>query len=358
MPWSHHDRLENTLIAYFEQMLADDEGDESPRVNAADEIAQAQPHLSSAQDAILSELDVLQEQASLEEQEYFEPQRQPQEEPALEQRHFADPPSLASLLEAVPQSEVETQTLTKEKEEVAVAQKVEEKTEAVKQEELEVQEEQKVLEQTQTKVQEIAEALPQTEVKEEASELKEDEAAKETLKTAEVKTQEAVPADAPDEDWRALELGDEFQTLFFVAGGVRYAVPLISLGSIFECPKLTRIFSQASWHLGITDIRGEKVSVVDTMQFVNPQAGERSEPYPYIITLGQSRWALTCDVLEGNRTISKDAVKWRQTGGGRPWLAGIVKSERCALIYVDEMIKLLDAGFNESSFNQIAQEDI
>lgn len=352
MSLSHHDRLENTLIAYFQQMLSDEDADPLAGESGVEELPQTEPHLSSAQDAILSELKVLQEQASRQDQEYLKPQRQPQEESAAEPRHFTEPPSLATLLEAVPQTEVETQTATEVKEEV------EEKTEVAQETEVKVAEETKVEEKTETAVEEKTE----TKVEEKAEVATKTEAAEqtvqETVKTAVVETQEAVPAAPLEGGWHSLDLGDEFQTLFFVAGGVRYAVPLISLGSIFECPKLTRIFSQASWHLGITDIRGQKVSVVDTMQFVNPQAGAREEPYPYIITLGQSRWALTCDVLEGNRTISKDAVKWRQTGGGRPWLAGIVKSERCALIYVDEMIKLLDAGFKESSFNQIAQEDI
>lgn len=131
------------------------------------------------------------------------------------------------------------------------------------------------------------------------------------------------------------------------------AVPLVDLGGIFEYDKLTTLFGKPQWYLGMTDIRGQKINVADTLKWVSPDAAVREDNYPYIISQGGSTWALGCDVLEGNRTISRDAVKWRQTPGSRPWLAGIVKDERCALLYVKALIALFNKGMGQS---EIAQE--
>lgn len=71
--------------------------------------------------------------------------------------------------------------------------------------------------------------------------------------------------------WRNLDTLKEFQTLFFVAQGVRFAVPLVDLGGIFEYDKITPLFGQPKWYLGVTDIRGQKINVVDTLKWGQPR---------------------------------------------------------------------------------------
>ena len=94
--------------------------------------------------------------------------------------------------------------------------------------------------------------------------------------------------------------------------------------------------------MGMTDIRGNKINIVDTFRFVKPDVGESPDKYDYIIKLGQSNWSLGCDVLEGNRTLTKEQVKWRVNVGNRPYLAGIVKDDKCALLHVDALIALFN----------------
>ncbi len=143
--------------------------------------------------------------------------------------------------------------------------------------------------------------------------------------------------------WKNIDLPDEFQALFFLVKGVRFAVPLVELGGIFQTPKLTSLFGKPVWYKGMADIRGRKMNVVDTLRWVKPDVTFESD-YAYLIMLGKSLWSIGCDTLEGNRVIRRDSVNWRTQAGTRPWLAGIVKKEMCALIHVKAMIAMFERG--------------
>ena len=147
------------------------------------------------------------------------------------------------------------------------------------------------------------------------------------------------------EEWHNIELPKEFQALFFLVKGIRFAVPLVNLGGIFQSEKITPLFGKPKWFMGIADIRGKKMNVVDTLKWVKSDAPD-SENYEYKIALDNTLWSIGCDELEGNRILSNDSVTWRQHSGNRPWLAGIVKKEMCALLHVEELIKMCEKGVN------------
>lgn len=146
-------------------------------------------------------------------------------------------------------------------------------------------------------------------------------------------------------EWKNIEMPNEFQALFFLVKGIRFAVPLINLGGIFQCEKITPLFGKPNWFMGIADIRGKKMNVVDTLRWVKADA-PKSDIYDYMIVLDKTLWSVGCDVLEGNRILSKEQVTWRETAGNRPWLAGIVKKEMCALLHVEALIKMFENGVN------------
>lgn len=152
-------------------------------------------------------------------------------------------------------------------------------------------------------------------------------------------------------EWENIEMPSEFQALFFLVKGIRFAVPLVNLGGIFQCEKITPLFGKPKWFMGIADIRGKKMNVVDTLKWVKSDA-PASDKYEYMIALDKTLWSIGCDELEGNRILSKDSVTWRQTAGNRPWLAGIVKKEMCALLHVDALIKMFENGVNLKDLEQ------
>ncbi|SFS37617.1 purine-binding chemotaxis protein CheW [Succinivibrio dextrinosolvens] len=228
---------------------------------------------------------------------------------------FAEHKSLESLLESVPKTHLETEIAVETPTETAVETAVE--TQTV----------------TETAVEE------QTQVEQVAA--SESVVADENVAQAE---QEAENDEAPY-NWTNIEMPEEFQVLFFLVKGIRFAVPLVNLGGIFQCDKVTPLFGKPDWFQGIADIRGRKMNVVDTLKWVKSDAPQ-SDKYEYMISLDKTLWSIGCDVLEGNRILSKENITWRQTAGNRPWLAGIVKKEMCALLHVKALIKMFENGVN------------
>lgn len=324
--------IDDTLVAYFKQML-DEETAQSDAVSNENSLTENEKELSELQQEVtpiendkssvaqsLSEADDI-DYAS---EDYVPPIQEQQvvTEPELQTQSaafeetgslpFAEHKSLQTLLETV--SDVATKTDTATETELA------EPATDVKTEEAEPV------------------TAEKTEVEQTVEDVKD-----ETPAVVKDKTDEP-PQENPYE-WENIEMPSEFQALFFLVKGIRFAVPLVNLGGIFQCDKITPLFGKPDWFMGIADVRGKKMNVVDTLKWVKSDAPS-SDNYEYMIALDKTLWSIGCDELEGNRILSRDSVTWRQTAGNRPWLAGIVKKEMCALLHVDALIKMFENGVN------------
>lgn len=127
-----------------------------------------------------------------------------------------------------------------------------------------------------------------------------------------------------------------FECLLFNVGGLRLAVPLVELGSIYplEPDQLTPIFGQAGWFMGLLPTKQGSIRVIDAAQVVMPERyrPELRDGYRYVITLDGSDWGLAADSVADALTLDPDAVRWRSERSKRPWLAGTVVDQMCALI--------------------------
>ena len=98
--------------------------------------------------------------------------------------------------------------------------------------------------------------------------------------------------------------------------------------------------------------RAEKINVVDSAKWVMPEKYDenlaQSLNYRYLIMLGDSWWGMACEKLVNTVTLTKADVKWRESVGKRPWLAGMVKEKMCALIDVSELISMLNKGLGSN----------
>ena len=271
---------------------------------------------NSADDIDYAAYDYVPEDNSSSEAPVLQPQLKSVEEKS-EPLPFAEHKSLESLLESVPKTQLETEVADETVTDTAVETQTVEETQIV----------------TETAVEEQIQVEQVT-----ASEsVVADESAVQV-------EQESDNEEAPY-NWTNIEMPDEFQVLFFLVKGIRFAVPLVNLGGIFQCDKVTPLFGKPDWFQGIADIRGRKMNVVDTLKWVKSDAPQ-SEKYEYMISLDKTLWSIGCDVLEGNRILNKENITWRQTAGNRPWLAGIVKKEMCALLHVKALIKMFENGVN------------
>ncbi len=143
-----------------------------------------------------------------------------------------------------------------------------------------------------------------------------------------------------------------FQALFFNVAGLTLAVPLIDLGGIHNLEKPGPLFGKPNWFMGVMLYREEKLNVVDTARWVMPEKCneilEDSLKYQYLVMLGDSGWGLACEELVNTVTLQSSDVKWRDVGGKRPWLAGMVKERMCAMLDVNRLISMLDKGMGSN----------
>lgn len=148
------------------------------------------------------------------------------------------------------------------------------------------------------------------------------------------------------EDWSE----KPFQTLLFDVGGLTLALPLIKLGGIHRInDDITPLFGKPNWFMGLTPGIEGNINVVDTARWVMPdkyqQAEEAGLDYEFVILLGDSNWGIACSTVHNAISLSPDNIRWRATTGKRPWLAGMLIDEMCALLDVDTLINLLEANF-------------
>lgn len=143
-----------------------------------------------------------------------------------------------------------------------------------------------------------------------------------------------------------------FQALFFEVAGLTLAVPLTTLGGIHQIDKIAPLFGKPDWFMGVMLHRESKLNVVDSAKWVMPEkyneALAESLDYRYLIMLGESAWGLASEKLVNTVNLTKDDVKWRESTGKRPWLAGMVKEKMCALIDVEELISMLNKGLGSN----------
>lgn len=199
---------------------------------------------------------------------------------------------------------------------------------------------------TKTETQVLNEPETATAVAEE-TEVKTDTVVAETVKTETDTQSRSKESVLPDDGvWHNIDVPDEFQALFFVVHGVTFAVPLINLGNIANMDKITSIFGKPDWFMGMMNFRDDKYNVVDFVRWAMPNVVEYEKDFTYVIQMENSKWAITCSELIGTENLHKSQIQWRSTAGKRPWLSGLVKDKMCALIHVNELIKLFNQGIN------------
>ncbi|NVK73721.1 MAG: chemotaxis protein CheW, partial [Oceanospirillaceae bacterium] len=137
-----------------------------------------------------------------------------------------------------------------------------------------------------------------------------------------------------------------FECLLFYVGGLKLAVPLVELGGIYQSgeDKLTAIFGQPDWFMGVANVGEFNLRTVDTARWVMPNhyKGDMKENFKFVIQLDRSDWGVACERVAEAITLQPSQVKWRTDRSKRPWLAGTVIDHMCAILDVQGFIELLD----------------
>ncbi|SON50177.1 chemotaxis protein CheW [Vibrio tapetis] len=151
-------------------------------------------------------------------------------------------------------------------------------------------------------------------------------------------------------EWTTVARNDAFQVLYFEVNSVVFAVPLDELGGIHQkAEELNHLIGRPDWYLGLQTNKNDQLDVVDTARWAMSEKlidDTHRDSYQYIVMLDESHWGLASNQLMGTEWLSPEKIRWRKSAGKRPWLAGMVKEKMCALIHVDAMITMLDAGLD------------
>jgi len=155
--------------------------------------------------------------------------------------------------------------------------------------------------------------------------------------------------------WENVRRTSDFQVLYFDVNGVKFAVPLDELGGIHQIADLNNLIGRPKWYLGLQTNRENQLDVVDTARWVMANKltdDSYKDDYQYIVMLGESFWGLACGELQGTELLDCDNVRWREQVGKRPWLAGMVKDKMCALIHVEALVAMLNAGLDVKALDK------
>lgn len=147
-------------------------------------------------------------------------------------------------------------------------------------------------------------------------------------------------------------LPERFQSIVFRVGELRFALPLYLLGGIQMREKeVTVMPGKPRWFLGLLQHEPENIRVIDTARYLigSRYKGDMAAEYRYIIIIGDSQWGLSCHELCSTVEIRRDDVRWFAGSERRPWLAGMLKNEMCALINSAALTLLLTKGESTAS---------
>jgi purine-binding chemotaxis protein CheW len=90
---------------------------------------------------------------------------------------------------------------------------------------------------------------------------------------------------------------DQFQALYFEVAGLTLAVPLNSLGGIYQLGEINRLIGKPDWFSGVMLHREEKLNVVDTARWVMPERSPLRSEFNALVsppTLISPRLLLSC----------------------------------------------------------------
>src|SRR5690606_25863488 len=138
-----------------------------------------------------------------------------------------------------------------------------------------------------------------------------------------------------------------FEGLLFDVGGLTLAVPLISLGSIHSLDgPITPLFGQPDWFLGLLPTQAGNLKVLDTARWIMPEryAPELRDTLRFVISVQGHEWGMAVHGVSQSIHLDPAQVKWRSGQGKRPWLAGTVIDQMCALVDVEALAELITAG--------------
>jgi purine-binding chemotaxis protein CheW len=138
---------------------------------------------------------------------------------------------------------------------------------------------------------------------------------------------------------------EAFDIILLKVQGVNIAVPLAALDAIYPIEeKLTPIFGQAEWFMGLQKTQMGNSKVIDTAQFIMPERYKKQDEsnYKYSVAINGSGWSLAVDEIYQPLVTYPEDIRWRVNRSKRPWVAGTATEHMCILLDIPSLAVLLN----------------
>ena len=136
-------------------------------------------------------------------------------------------------------------------------------------------------------------------------------------------------------------LSNKFQVLLCEISSIKIAIPLVELGGIHQISELSQVAQQAYWCAGVLVKDNRNYTCIDACAWLKPHKliNDPVDSYKYGLQLGKTSFLLCCNSIKDTVELSKDDINWRENLHTQPWLAGLVRTEMCALIDGAHMVQ-------------------
>jgi purine-binding chemotaxis protein CheW len=140
---------------------------------------------------------------------------------------------------------------------------------------------------------------------------------------------------------QATEEAEREKHIIFSLAGTRYAVPMNNIVEIAELNYLTPVPNVPDWIVGVTNLRGDILSVVDFRAFIGIDQEEMTDSQRMLVSQtsdGEITTGILVDQVLGMEGVEEDGVQ-RLTAGAdnrlTPYLKGLYQRDETMLCVID-----------------------
>jgi len=134
-------------------------------------------------------------------------------------------------------------------------------------------------------------------------------------------------------------LTKEMQTVVFALGKEEYGIDISKVQEIIRLPEITKLPNTADYILGIINLRGNIIPVLDPKKkFLGAVSEYGEEARVVVVETGSARMGLVVDLVSEVRKLPPGSVVSPDslgTGIHKEYLLGIVKLDQRLLILLD-----------------------
>lgn len=133
-----------------------------------------------------------------------------------------------------------------------------------------------------------------------------------------------------------LDAGERF--LCFSLGAEEYAMPLLKVREVIAMPDITPVPHTPTYFLGIMNLRGQVISILDLRKKLGIKPGEGAETSVIISDLGHVSLGLVVDSVNFVLTPGTGEVAGPpeiQGQGGSDYLTGVWRKDKRLILFLD-----------------------